>query len=91
MSEIEQLIDRYSRFVQIPWSNTVSGAERVWMFVYQPRDERRLRARVTELEIATKGAGHAWELVDLTDSFAEFAQMLLESLGHRMNLRLTSP
>ena len=72
MSVVEDLIDRYRRFVKLPWSDNVSGAEKVWILVYPPRDERRIRARFTELEIATKEAGHAWHLVDLTDEFARW-------------------
>lgn len=72
VSVVEDLIERYERFVRIPWSLTVAGPERVWMLVYPPRDERRLRARITELEIATKQADHEWDLVDLTDEFAEW-------------------
>lgn len=72
MSVVEELIDRYQRFVKIPWSDNVSGPEKVWILVYPPRDERRLRTRVTELEIATKEADHGWRLVDLTDEFAKW-------------------
>jgi hypothetical protein len=41
----------------------------VWFAVYDKNDERRLRARVPEFEIATGKAGHGWSLIDVTDSF----------------------
>jgi hypothetical protein len=70
MPTIEGLIAAYSRFVQLPWDRSVSGSERVWLAIYPPREERRLRARIGEFEIATKAAGHGWTEFDLKDEFA---------------------
>lgn len=39
------------------------------MVVYPPKDERRLRARVGDFEIATVKSGHEWLLIDLTNAF----------------------
>jgi len=69
MSRIDRLIRRYEHFVELPWDARLSGAERVWFVVYDKTDERRIRARVDEFEIATPRAGHNWTLCDLTDSF----------------------
>lgn len=72
MSVIETRIRAYRNFVALPWAQRLSGAERVWMVIYPPHDERRLRKRVEEFELATKEAGHRWKLVDLTPSFAQW-------------------
>ena len=72
MSVIETRIRAYRNFVALPWTQRLSGAERVWMVIYPPHDERRLRKRVEEFELATKEAGHRWKLVDITPSFAEW-------------------
>jgi hypothetical protein len=70
VSVIQQRIRAYDRFVRIPWKSGLSGSERVWMVIYPPPDERRLRRRVQEFELATTGAGHGWKQIDLTRDFA---------------------
>jgi hypothetical protein len=72
MSYIDGLLKAYSRFAQIPWDYTVAGPQRVWIAVYPPEQERRLRMRIGDFEIATHEAGHGWQLVDLTDSFGRW-------------------
>lgn len=72
MAGIEPLIEAYSDFVALPWQGNLAPPQRVWMVVYPPREERRLRARVQEFEIATVQAGHSWASVDLTDEFARW-------------------
>ncbi len=72
MSAIDTLLRKYSDLVRLPWPTTVSGAERVFMLVYPPRDERRLRAKMDEFDIATVQAGHGWWRIDLTDEFAHW-------------------
>ncbi|MBM4289795.1 MAG: DUF1788 domain-containing protein [Deltaproteobacteria bacterium] len=69
MSRVDRLLKRYQRFVELPWDQQLAGPQRVWFVIYDKTDERRIRARIGEFELATKGAGHGWQLVDLTDSF----------------------
>lgn len=69
MNHVDALIDAYKRFVQLPWDRSLAPAQRVWIAVYDPEYERRVRRHLPEFEIATKQAGHAWELVDLTGRF----------------------
>lgn len=71
-SKVEQLAERYEQFCKLPWERSLAGAQRVWFAVYDPRDERRLRARISEFELATQRAGHTWRSVDVTDAFAEW-------------------
>lgn len=72
MTRIEQLLHNYKQFMSLPWASLTSGAERIWFCVYNKMDERRLRPRLGEFEIATKQSKHGWYLVDLTQSFAEW-------------------
>lgn len=72
MSEIEALIKAYEHNVSLPWDLELAGPEKVWFAVYDPAQERRLRLRVQEFESATLRAHHTWELIDITDNFAEW-------------------
>lgn len=72
MNQIEALVKAYGAFVQLPWSTTVAGPQRVWFAVYDPAQERRLRLHLPEFEIATRHAEHGWQQIDITDSFARW-------------------
>ena len=72
MNKLDLLIERYEAFVALPWQKGLAGSQRVIFVVYDKADERRLRARIDEFELATKKAGHGWRLIDLTDAFAEW-------------------
>lgn len=72
MSKIDDLCRNYERFVSLPWPDHLAGAQRIWFAVYDRMDERRLRARLDEFQIATSRSGHKWRLCDLTDIFAEW-------------------
>jgi hypothetical protein len=72
VSIIEQRLRAYDRFVRLPWKNGLAGSEKVWMVIYPPSEERRLRRRIQEFELATTGAGHRWKGLDLTPLFARW-------------------
>ena len=72
MNIIDSLLKSYADFAQVPWDNSVAGPQRVWMVVYPPEQERRLRMRIGDFEIASRDAGHDWRLVDVTDSFGHW-------------------
>ncbi len=67
MSHCERLLHNYQSFTRLPWATNLSGKERVWFAVYPPSEERRVRARVPEFQVATVDAGHKWSLLDITD------------------------
>jgi hypothetical protein len=77
MSEVQNLINNYRQFVAMPWQQNIAGAQKVWFAVHDPTQERRIRLRLDEFQIATKAAGHEWRLEDLSDSFAKWMA------GHR--------
>jgi hypothetical protein len=72
VGKIEDLVEAYKRYARLPWERNLSGPEKCWFAVYDPRDERRLRARLGMFELATKETGHGWRLFDLTNAFAEW-------------------
>ncbi len=69
MSYVDDLIASYRRFVDLPWPKNVAPPQRVWMAVYPPKYERRVRLNLQEFANATIQAGHVWECIDITTSF----------------------
>lgn len=72
MGRIDDLVSKYERHIAIPWQRNLSGDQKTIFVVYPKTDERQLRTRIEAFEIATKRAGHSWDMVDLTPSFAEW-------------------
>ena len=72
MNAVDRLLSNYSRHVRLPWSGKMSGKQRVWFAVYPPSEERRVRARLPQLETLTLAAKHGWTTVDLTRVLPEF-------------------
>lgn len=72
MNRIEALRGHFARYVSLPWDRSLPGPQRVWFAVYDPPDERRLRLLLPSFEIASREAGHAWRLCDLTGAFARW-------------------
>ena len=70
MNRIKRLAQSYSKFISIPWRNDAAAAQRVIFCVYNETEERLLRAKIDEFEIATRHTGHEWDIFDLTDTFA---------------------
>lgn len=69
MSYVDDLAAAYRRFVALPWQQNVAPPQRVWMAVYPPKHERRIRLNVQEFENTTIKAGHTWACIDITTSF----------------------
>lgn len=69
MSYIDDLIESYRRFVALPWQQNLASSQRVWMIVYPPKYERRVRLHLPEFENATVQAGHPWSQIDVTNEF----------------------
>jgi len=72
MNRIDLLKKNYQKFCESHWDRNVSGAQRVWLAVYDKEDERKLRLRLGLFEEATHHTGHKWKSIDLTDAFANW-------------------
>src|ERR1700680_2341497 len=72
MSTIDRLLSNYSRQVRLPWSPNMSGKQRIWVAVYPPAEDRRVRGRLPQFEALTLEAKHGWSTVDLTRLLPEF-------------------
>ncbi|MGC8635292.1 MAG: BREX protein BrxB domain-containing protein [Candidatus Limnocylindrales bacterium] len=72
MERVEALITEYRRQLSLPWRADLSGPERVWMAVYPPDLERRVRARLADFEFATRESGHGWRVHDITTAFSRW-------------------
>lgn len=69
MSYVDELLAAYRSFVALPWQQNLAPAQRVWMAIYPPEYERRLRLHIPAFEVATKEADHSWALVDISTKF----------------------
>jgi hypothetical protein len=70
MGRIEQLAEKYKQHIGLPWQQTVAGAQRVIMIVYDKELERSLAARKEAFAMATRDELHEWFEVDVADCFA---------------------
>lgn len=68
MTDLESLVTNFTFQVGYPWATNLAPAQRCWMVVYDPVDERRIRARLQAFQNATEAAGKVWQLVDVTDA-----------------------
>lgn len=69
MSYVDELLSAYRKFVGLPWQQNLAPPQRVWMAVYRPEHERRLRLHLPEFKAATNEQRHPWALIDVTTSF----------------------
>lgn len=70
MGKIEDLASNYERHIKVPWSSSVSGAQRVMLLIYEKELERSLRAKIKDFEIRTRQAGFEWIEYDCTKVFS---------------------
>jgi hypothetical protein len=69
VSYVDDLVAAYRKFVALPWQQNLAPPQRVWMAVYPPEYERRLRLHLPAFKEATAEHRHTWGLIDLTTSF----------------------
>jgi hypothetical protein len=69
VSYIDNLLAAYRKFVALPWQQNLAPPQRVWMAIYPPEYERRLRLHMPAFKAATTEHQHSWALVDVTTSF----------------------
>jgi hypothetical protein len=69
VSYVDELIGSYAKFVALPWQQNLAPPQRVWMAIYPPEHERRLRLYLPAFKAATTENNHPWALIDVTNSF----------------------
>jgi hypothetical protein len=69
VSYIDDLLIAYAKFVALPWQQNLASPQRVWMAVYPPEHERRLRLHLPAFKAATIKAQHGWNNIDITTCF----------------------
>jgi len=69
VSYVDELLAAYRRFVALPWQQNLAPPQRVWMAVYPPEYERRVRLHLPAFKAATNEHQHPWTLIDITTSF----------------------
>jgi hypothetical protein len=51
-ASIEDLLRAYQRVVHLPWDTSLAPAQKIWMAVYDKKQEHRLRFRIDEFKTA---------------------------------------
>jgi hypothetical protein len=69
VSYVDDLLTAYRRFVSLTWQQDLASPQRVWMAVYPPDQERRVRLHLPAFKEATNEHHHPWSLIDITTSF----------------------
>lgn len=69
MSYVDDLVATYRKFAALPWQQSLAPAERVWMAIYPPDHERRLRLHLPAFKAATTEHHHPWAMIDVSMSF----------------------
>ena len=72
MNRIAKLLGAYEAQLGLAWDNGLHGAERTWFAVYDPADERRLRAMTGEFELATMRSGRKWKMFHTATVFEKW-------------------
>ena len=72
MSKVDRLLENFRSHISIPWKEDLAAPQRVIFCVYDPTDEKHLRAMIDEFQLATEGSNHGWLGYDLTDTFAKW-------------------
>jgi Domain of unknown function (DUF1788) len=76
MGQVEDLADRFGRYLQVRASVTGVAAERVLVVVYEKELERTLRSRFAEFRNQAEAAGRTFKQTDCTTMFADWMEQL---------------
>ena len=91
MSKINRLLNSYKKYIEIPWREDVHPKQRVIFCVYNEAEERTIRARVDEFELATKETGHSWSVLDMTNFFPQWLSKQRYAQSYFENPEFLSP
>ena len=77
-SRLKRVLTNYANYISVPWQKGLAGVQKVIFVVYDKTDELKLRAQITEFEIATTNAQHEWYPIDLSPAFPEWIEPLTD-------------
>lgn len=68
-TKVDQLLKAFSKVLEEPWSNALSGDERIWFLVYDPAEQRKVDLRMADFETEALKAGKKWKSISLKKCF----------------------
>ena len=85
MSTFEDLLDDFKKRLSVPWRDDEPPAGRVWILWYDKANERRIRGRLREFQLAAEQAGKGWREFDIAPRFGAWVaqQPWFERLAKR--------
>jgi hypothetical protein len=85
LSSIEELLDDFKKRLTVPWRDDEPPAGRVWILWYDKANERRVRGRLREFQLAAEQAGKGWREFDIAPRFGAWVaqQAWFERLAKR--------
>ena len=85
MSSIEELLAEFRKRLTVPWRDDEPPAGRIWILWYDKANERRVRGRLREFQLAAEQAGKDWREFDIAPQFGAWVaqQPWFERLARR--------
>lgn len=85
MSSIEELLGDFRKRLTVPWRDDEPPAGRIWILWYDKTNERRVRGRLREFQLAAEQAGKPWRDFDIAPQFGAWVaeQPWFERLARR--------
>ena len=71
-SKVDSLLEAFEQVLTEPWTQTLSGQERIWFLVHDPADQRKIELRLGDFEAATVSAGKRWLPISLKKCFSDW-------------------
>jgi hypothetical protein len=83
--DLEDLLTEFKNRLAVPWRPDETPAGRVWIPWYDKAQERRVRGRLREFQLAAEQAGKGWREFDIAPRFGEWVaqQPWFERLARR--------
>lgn len=75
-SIVDSLLSNYEKVLREPWSQNLSGQEKVWFLVYDPAEQRKVALRIGDFERITLKNNRKWLEIDLQPCFADWMSQL---------------
>jgi hypothetical protein len=85
LSNLEDLLDDFRKRLSVPWRDDEPSVGRVWILWYDKTNERRVRGRLREFQLAAEQAGKVWREIDIAPQFGAWVaqQPWFERLARR--------